>query len=404
MTIVSISQESLSRIKILAGSLDALTNEPLSPFSDEALSFFADLSKALREDVRAKALPDVVSFAYWCRKANILRMMQEQQQSSYFSSRLGRGLSFHVAPSNIPVNFAFSYAFALLAGNASIVRVPSKTYIQTKAICGALDSVLSKHPQIAQRTALVSYPAENNTITEELSLLADTRLVWGGDTTIAHITSLPSSPRCKNVVFSDRYSIGVINGAAISSASSAELASLAAKFYNDTYLMDQNACSSPQMIFWQRASSDDKARFWHAIRDYAAGRYELQPQIAIDKYVKLCRDVILGTVQESIKYDGLLTVADIGALQPDISGMRGVGGYFYQCDIAELVDIVPLVSERFQTLVYYGYEPKELQSFVLGSRMRGIDRVVPIGDAMDIGIIWDGYNMVSELSRIVWAR
>ena len=33
--------------------------------------------------------------------------------------------------------------------------------------------------------------------------------------------------------------------------------------------------------------------------------------------------------------------------------------------------------------------------------IRGIDRVVPIGKTLDISTIWDGYDIISQLSRYI---
>ena len=41
------------------------------------------------------------------------------------ASRLGWGTVLHIAPSNIPVNFAFSFLMGFLSGNVNHVRVPS---------------------------------------------------------------------------------------------------------------------------------------------------------------------------------------------------------------------------------------------------------------------------------------
>ena len=41
---------------------------------------------------------------------------------------------------------------------------------------------------------------------------------------------------------------------------------------------------------------------------------------------------------------------------------------------------------------------------VVAARLRGIDRIVPVGKAMDIGVFWDGHDLVRELSRIVKAN
>ena len=194
--------------------------------------------------------PDVVSVAFWCRRANLLKRKEEYGQ---YQSRLGRGVAFHIAPSNIPVNFVFSYFFALLAGNASVVRIPSKPFPQVEMICVALRRVLPNHPEIECRTAFVTYPISDE-ITASFCESADLRVIWSGDATIADIRRHPTKPKCLDIVFPDRYSICVLNGEAINGLDETMLKRLSGQFYNDTYLMDQNACSSPQLILWEDGS------------------------------------------------------------------------------------------------------------------------------------------------------
>jgi hypothetical protein len=52
-------------------------------------------------------------------------------------------------------------------------------------------------------------------------------------------------------------------------------------------------------------------------------------------------------------------------------------------------------------MTYYGVEKNILRDFVINNSLRGIDRVVPVGSALDIGVIWDGYDIVSFLSRLL---
>ena len=75
--------------------------------------------------------PDVVTFAFFCRKANLLHLQKEHATNSL---RLGRGLVFHIAPSNVPVNFAYSLICGLLSGNNNIVRLPGKQFRQVDLI------------------------------------------------------------------------------------------------------------------------------------------------------------------------------------------------------------------------------------------------------------------------------
>ena len=59
------------------------------------------------------------------------------------------------------------------------------------------------------------------------------------------------------------------------------------------------------------------------------------------------------------------------------------------------------IDDRFQTLTYYGMNIELLRNFVLKNNLVGIDRIVPIGKALDMGHIWDGVDLIKTLSRIV---
>ena len=64
-------------------------------------------------------------------------------------------------------------------------------------------------------------------------------------------------------------------------------------------------------------------------------------------------------------------------------------------------EISHIINNKYQTLTYFGIDKSELINFVLENSLLGIDRIVPIGQAMDMGVIWDGYDVVKALSRII---
>ena len=49
--------------------------------------------------------------------------------------RIGLGSIFHITPSNVPLNFAYSFAFGLLTGNSNLVKLPSTDFKQTLLVC-----------------------------------------------------------------------------------------------------------------------------------------------------------------------------------------------------------------------------------------------------------------------------
>jgi hypothetical protein len=311
-----------------------LNVRPLVPYDDLVCEFLNSLSQALMSDKDAKLYPDVISFAYWCRRANISRLKQEFAETH---TRLGLGLVFHIAPSNVPINFAFSYIFALLAGNASIVRVPSKDFPQTHVICRVINQLFAddKYKTIADRTAFVQYP-QNDEITGAFSEKCNARIIWGGDQAIQTIRKLPIPERSIEVAFADRYSLCAIHAESILQADDATLNRLAVSFYNDTYLMDQNACSSPHLIVWLGEGDvleKAKEKFWAGVYETAVSKYELQPVNAVDKYMLLCENAIeLDNVIRFTKHGNYLYRLELANLPDNMDALRGQFGYFFEYD------------------------------------------------------------------------
>lgn len=376
---------------------------PLPPYDERVCAFLADLSKTLRKSREAAAYPDILSFAFFCRKGNIDRLKADHEDGKL---RLGRGLAFHIAPSNVPVNCAFTYVFGLLAGNANVVRVSSKDFEQVRIICAAMEELFAtgKYDAVRDRTAFVSY-GRDKAINDALSAMADVRVIWGGNGTIVQLRQSPIQPRCIEVTFADRYSFGLLDPEAVADASEEEVARLAGQFYNDTYLMDQNACSTPHLIVWKtnggEKSEAGKRRFWNAVYQ-EAGKYDLADIKVSDKYVMLCQYAIDEAALRGVeRWDNLLYVLTLDRLPENITGLRGKFGLFFQYDVKDLSELAPCIDRTVQTCVCYGVDQQEVRRFVQAYGLRGIDRVVSVGSALDIGVFWDGYDLVRQFSRII---
>lgn len=104
---------------------------PDEPFSDGVIEFLNALSSVLLKDHRSRMFPDVITFAFFCRRANLIALKERYMQDE---QRLGRGILFHIAPSNVPINFGYSLVAGLLAGNANVVRVSGKQFTQVDLI------------------------------------------------------------------------------------------------------------------------------------------------------------------------------------------------------------------------------------------------------------------------------
>ncbi len=388
---------------MLAGATE-VSRSPRVPYDDAALALLAEISAALRAAPEAKAHADLATFAFWCRKANLTRLKKQFEDGH---QRLGRGRVFHIAPSNVAINFAFSWAFGLLAGNANVVRVPSNPFGQVDVFCAAFDDLIKSaaHRPFAESNAFIRY-GRDDAITARLSLACDARMIWGGDETVRHIRALPLPAHGVEVAFVDRYSFCILDAAAVAALDHKELGRLAGNFYNDAYLMDQNACSSPHLVVWLGASEDGgQERFWQAVGEVVRRKYGLESVYAVDKYTHLletaaARDDIthIETIRNDVYRIGL------AGLGPETENLRGRFGTFYEYRTETLDDIKQAVSRKCQTLTYFGVEPAMLSEFVVANRLAGVDRIVPVGRALDMDTIWDGMDVCKTLSRIVDVR
>ena len=386
------------------------------PFSDEILALLDTLSQYLMTDPEARTYPDVITFAFFCRRRNLDRL--KAANGEHVLHRLGRGVTFHIAPANVPINFAYTLVAGLLAGNACIVRAPSKPFAQTAIVCRGLARLLARDTfaPLAGDIAIVRYPRSDD-ISTMLSSQCDVRVIWGGDETIREIRRIPIPPRAIELTFADRHSFCVIKASAFLDL--ADPARTAQDFYNDTYLYDQNACSSPRLLVWvgtPMAIDAAKQRFWSAVHAVVQERYTLAPIVAVDKLTALCRAAIERPDARHIAMpDQLVDRIRIDDLEIDLDRYRSAGGSFFEYDAIVAENAAPSITEQLsavagtvtrkcQTLSYIGFDPEELREWVLASRLSGIDRIVPVGRTAEFGLIWDGYDLISCLSRTVDTR
>lgn len=390
-----------NEIQYLVGS-EVFEENALPIYSEIVCQFLDDLSKGLRNDVEAKNYPDILTFAFWCRKANITRMKEKYHTSTL---RVGKGMVFHIAPSNVPINFAYSLAFGMLAGNGNVVRVSKKEFPQTKIVCRVMRSLLDRpeYEILRRQTQVVSY-GHIREINDDYSMRCNMRVIWGGDATIQEIRQSPIGTRCTEITFADRFSFAIFDEQSIEQLTEEELMQLAEKFYNDTYLMDQNACSSPHLILWREAKNHQsfvvgRKKFWNALYDIAQ-KYDLPEKKVVDKYTMLCEKAVQMEEMQSLQqYTNLLYVVQLKEIPKSMDDVRGKFGLFYEMGIENIEDICDKISTKVQTCVTYGMDKEELLRIFVKNHVKGVDRIVEAGKAMDIGVDWDGYDVIGSLSR-----
>jgi hypothetical protein len=375
--------------------------KPDIPFSDKVMDMLNALSSSLLKDGICRQYPDVITFAFFCRRANILKMKEQYLSDSI---RLGRGVVFHIAPSNVPINFAYSLIAGLLAGNRNIVRVSSKEFQQVDIIVKHLYKLQNEqqYSEVLGRIALVRYGHES-LANDYFSSICHARVIWGGDETIARIRKSQMPSRAFDVTFADRYSFAVINANEL--VKEKNIQHVAEGFYNDTYLFDQNACSAPHLVVWlgnDGNRKEAKSLFWNAVYDEVKKKdYHFQSVMAVDKLTAFYKQSQAMDICLTKTNDNILVRTHLSDLSDEIDNYRCNCGYFSEFDAKDLNDIIPIIKYKYQTMAYYGISKDSLQNFVISNHLRGIDRIVPIGETANFSLTWDGYNLIETLSRII---
>jgi hypothetical protein len=394
----------LNNVKILVGD-NKVYDDSFPPFETKILNFFNDLSNKINKYKNIDKYPDLISAAFFCRKANILNLKDKYLNDNQI--RIGRGLVFHISPSNAPTNFLYSLIFGLLTGNSNIIKVSSKNYEQVKIICKLIKELLKKkYSDYKSYLKIIQYDNKNELITAEISKISDARIVWGGDNTIEMIKKFKLKPRAVDISFADRYSLCVINSINFLKLNTNMKESLVNNFYNDTFTLDQNACSSPHLILWYGTNVKKvKKVFWSLLANVIKKRYHLIESSSVNKYMLICKKLMQNdNIKDLEIYNNSLYTLSLKKLQNDVSNYRGQWGFFFQFQIKNLNYLKKIDTKKIQTLTYFGFNKTDLKKVVIKNHLKGVDRIVPIGQALDIDFTWDGYDIYNILTRSIDVR
>ncbi|WP_113704075.1 acyl-CoA reductase [Nonomuraea lactucae] len=383
-------------LRLIVGGLPGGGLPARPVFHEEVVGFLDALSGALLEgDVRRH--PDVTAFALWCRRAAV-----ETWRARFGDGTrcLGRGLVFHVCPANVPLVFAYSLAAGLLAGNANVVRLPSREFPEVAHLCERLGELLAspEHRALSGYVTCVRYEADAAECTRALSDRCDVRVVWGGDDTVAAVRAVPLPAGAQELVFPDRRSLAVVDAGAWLACR--DRTRHVRGFHTDGYAAGQRACSSPLLVVWLGDEVEEaRASFWSLLGELVAAGRQGASVDAVRGLEYACSLAARGRASAvSPRRDGIGRVwCDEPA--PDLLDRHPGGGVFVETRVKRLADIVPLLDRKVQTLSYFGVPPDELADLLLDAGPRGVCRVVPLGRALDFSLIWDGHDLIRALSR-----
>jgi hypothetical protein len=397
--------------------LAEITDEPaggrLTVGDERVRDFLIAFSRRLLKPDLARRHPELGSLGFFLRRGELARAVERLGDGVAGQRRAPRGLVLHFPPANVDTIFVYSWALSALAGNHNIVRVSARAAGAAQAVLEALNDVLADaHPAIAQTQRMITYDRDDAT-TGALIGACDLRVLWGGDQSVNELRRHPIRPLARDLAFPDRSSFAAIRVAGWQASTPEQRRAAVDGFANDLYWFDQAACSSPQTLFWigPTAKTADavtadavtaaRAEFDELLAEVVARRgWRVDPAMAVEKHVATYGLAASGAATK-VRFNGNavanVSLAGLGDVQ-----RRWLGaGTICHVTVGSLAELAPAIQRRDQTLSQYGFTMSELDDFVTILAGRGIDRIVPFGQALTFAGTWDGLNLLHEFTRII---
>jgi hypothetical protein len=383
----------------------SVTGEPFAPArvaAVEALSTAFLAHPLLRQDAASSAV------AFWMRRAQVARLEAEWErrvQADPGVIRVPVGRVLHLAPANVDTLFLYSWALSFLCGNANVVRLSQERDPLVEAMLQAIRDLAASHRELRESNRFVTY-AHDAGATTVLSAWCSHRVIWGGNDTVAAVRPLSLNPHASERVFGSKFSYSVIAAAGYLAAGTDARARIAQGFFNDLFWFDQMACSSPHLLFWVGDEPAVVAAIEAFERDLQgeADRRGFVPSAstAVHRRAFAFGLAMDADVEVSLVHRGFVgvRVRDPRGLAREICG----GGLLRHYRLDRLEDLYGFAEEGDQTVTHFGFERDQLVALAAQLGVRGVDRVVPVGEALAFEIVWDGFDLLDDFTRRVRVR
>jgi hypothetical protein len=179
---------------------------------------------------------------------------------------------------------------------------------------------------------------------------------------------------------------------------------IAAKFYNDVYTFDQNACTSPRGIFWLGEKMEimiAKKNFWSSLNKILKEKkYATTQGVGVRHLADIANLAARDEIQNSDNFSHYaMQIFDIKNGNANIFREHGGEGLFYQKNITQLNELKPFINEKCQTLSILAKKKEHILDWIVSSGLTGIDRVCNVGEASEFNLHWDGKDLFHLMTK-----
>jgi hypothetical protein len=181
---------------------------------------------------------------------------------------------------------------------------------------------------------------------------------------------------------------------------------LASAFFNDIFWFDQMACSSPHTFIWVGSvgrTREALLRFNSSLADEVERRrHQGTSSSAVHRLnylFELACDVNL-TADLTQREFTSVQIAESEDWRREICG----AGFLTHVRADSLRQLGLFAGQQDQTITHFGFSREELVDVAGIVGAKGVDRLVPVGEALAFDTTWDGYDLIGDFLRRVVVR
>ena len=171
-------------------------------------------------------------------------------------------------------------------------------------------------------------------------------------------------------------------------------------------VFEQNACSSPKILFWVGGSEEGEVDiFWSRISSLIEKHIKRD---VVDQFRSYESESYLRCTLDGAKWKeyGEISVFEIigpvnSSQDFDLLIKNLAYGNFLSIKIKNFDELHNFISKKIQTISYFGFNLGIFDEFIKAEGIQFPDRIVKIGSALKMGSVWDGVDFIETLSKII---
>lgn len=397
------SREAVEDLELLHRA-EALTYLGRTPLAQQSLDLLGAISKAIFSSPFARSQPQYIALAYWLRPAAIERLCEELRlrfdRGTFIPAP--RGVALHLPPTNVDTIFVYSWAVSVLAGNCNIVRLPSELDEGTAWLAGLIATAIAEAGE--ENRHLFCQMPQDGALISNVSRHCDLRMIWGGDAKVDAVIRSPIRPDGLSIGFPDRKSLAVVRSDAYRAADEAQREDLVARFFNDIYWFNQMGCGSPRVLYWVGDPESLAEDLYRRLERHAEEKgHRTEIGVAIGKFTAVNDLLAEGIGTRAQRFSNMLHIVKSENPAMLLQQSHG-GGLLGQAVVSSLADVAADIDRKVQTIGHFGFDKDDLEAFARQIAGRGGYRIVPIGQALQFDILWDGVDLLDQMTRRIAVR